>query len=123
TTTNPSVVGQNVTFTATVAAVSPGFGTPTGTVSFFVDGAAQGSDTLSGGQAHIMLNTLALGTRQITAVYSADLNFSGSDNTASPFSQVVNKASTQVALTGSATPITYGNDIVVTATVSAAPPG
>ena len=32
--TNPSVFGQSVTFTATVAAVSPGSGTPTGTVNF-----------------------------------------------------------------------------------------
>ena len=31
---NPSVLGQSVTFTATVAAVSPGSGTPTGTVTF-----------------------------------------------------------------------------------------
>ena len=31
---NPSVFGQSVTFTATVAAVSPGSGTPTGTVNF-----------------------------------------------------------------------------------------
>ena len=31
---NPSVTGASVTFTATVAAVSPGSGTPTGTVTF-----------------------------------------------------------------------------------------
>src|SRR5207249_2096948 len=30
---NPSVFGQQVTFTATVTAVSPGSGTPTGTVT------------------------------------------------------------------------------------------
>ena len=33
---NPAVTGQAVTFTATVAAVAPGAGTPTGTVTFFV---------------------------------------------------------------------------------------
>src|SRR5262249_39772345 len=31
---NPAVTGQAVTFTATVAAVAPGGGTPTGTVTF-----------------------------------------------------------------------------------------
>ena len=31
---NPSVSGQSVTFTATIAAGSPGSGTPTGTVDF-----------------------------------------------------------------------------------------
>ena len=35
---NPLVFGQNVTFTATVSAVNPGAGTPTGTVTF-LDGA------------------------------------------------------------------------------------
>ena len=35
---NPSVFGQSVTFTARVVAVSPGAGTPTGTVTFSIDG-------------------------------------------------------------------------------------
>src|SRR5207244_607253 len=38
---NPSVFGQPVTFTATVTAVPPGTGTPTGTVTF-----AEGTTTL-----------------------------------------------------------------------------
>ena len=38
---NPSVYGQSVTFTASVVAVAPGSGTPTGTVSFM-----EGSTTL-----------------------------------------------------------------------------
>src|SRR2546422_8769902 len=35
---NPSVFGASVTFTATVAVVSPGGGTPAGTVAFVIDG-------------------------------------------------------------------------------------
>ena len=35
---NPSATGSSVTFTATVAAVSPGSGTPTGSVTFMADG-------------------------------------------------------------------------------------
>src|SRR5262249_25371442 len=38
---NPSVFGQPVTFTATVAAVAPGAGTPDGTVVFTIDGTQQ----------------------------------------------------------------------------------
>ena len=36
---NPSVFGQGVTFTATVAAAAPGSGMPTGNVQFVIDGA------------------------------------------------------------------------------------
>src|SRR5262249_23237713 len=46
----PSVLGQPVTFTATVS--TPGTGTPSGTVQFQVDGGNFGSPvTLSGGKA------------------------------------------------------------------------
>ena len=42
---NPSVTsGQSVTFTATVAAVSPGTGTPTGTVNFLDNGTTIGTE-------------------------------------------------------------------------------
>ena len=40
---NPSVFGQAVTFNATVTAVPPGAGTPTGTVQFKINGANLGS--------------------------------------------------------------------------------
>src|SRR5581483_11258679 len=39
---NPSVSGESVQFTATVAAAPPGSGTPTGQVQFSVDGNALG---------------------------------------------------------------------------------
>src|SRR5262249_45174409 len=38
---NPAVIGQPVTFRATVTAVAPGFGTPTGSVTFLEDGTTQ----------------------------------------------------------------------------------
>ena len=40
---NPSLFGQGVTFTATVAAAAPGSGTPTGNVQFVIDGANFGA--------------------------------------------------------------------------------
>ena len=48
--TNPSVSGQSVTFTATVAAVSPGTGTPTGTVNFLDGTTVIGTGTLTAGE-------------------------------------------------------------------------
>ncbi len=43
---NPSAYGQTVTFTATVSAI-PSIGNPTGTVTFYADGAVIGTGTLS----------------------------------------------------------------------------
>ena len=60
---NPSVYGQAVSFTATVAAVSPGTGTPAGTVQFNLDGSAFGSPVtlVSGTATSTSTNTLAVG--------------------------------------------------------------
>src|SRR5262249_45681549 len=56
---NPSVFGQSVTFTATVAAVSPGAGTPTGTVTFLDGQTTLGTTSLTGGTATLVISTLA----------------------------------------------------------------
>jgi sugar lactone lactonase YvrE len=45
---NPSVNGEEVSFTATVAAISPGAGTPTGTVTFMDGTTILGTATLDG---------------------------------------------------------------------------
>ena len=100
--TTSAVFGQPVTFTATVVAVNPADGTPTGTVTF-----QEGSTTLASsitldtnGQATFTTSTLAVGSNTITAVYSGDLNFAGvtGDDSASP---VVVKASTSTSLSSS----------------------
>ena len=73
------------TFTATLTAVSPGSGTPTGNVQFLADGAALGAPvTLSSGLASLTTNSLAHGTHAITAQYAGDGNFFGSTNTLNP---------------------------------------
>ena len=74
--------GQVETLTATVAPVSPGYGTPTGTITFY-DGTtelAAMSLVTSGGVATAALTetTLAVGSHSITAVYAGDPNFLGS---------------------------------------------
>ena len=50
---NPACLGQSVTFTATVAPVPPGTGTPTGTVTFRDGATGLATNTVSGGVAHL----------------------------------------------------------------------
>jgi subtilase family serine protease len=78
---NPAGPGSNVTFTATLTAVAPGSGTPTGTVQFYADGAALGSPvTLAGGVASTNTSTLASGLHVISNYYAGDGNFWSSSN-------------------------------------------
>jgi large repetitive protein len=87
---NPSLFGEEVTFSALVSAVAPGAGTPVGTVQFAVDGEDVGGPvTLVGGQAQTAASTLAVGTRVVTALYSGSANFAGSSGTLAG-GQVVN---------------------------------
>ena len=86
---NPSVFGQSVTFTATVAPVSPGAGTATGSVEFFNGVTSLGIVSLSSGSAtSAAITNFGVGTHSITAVYSGDSSFGTS--TSSVVSQVVN---------------------------------
>jgi hypothetical protein len=59
-----------ITFTATVTAVDPGAGVPTGTVDFFADGVLFASSGLdSNGVATSVPSVLNAGNRTITAHY------------------------------------------------------
>ena len=118
--TNPSVSGQSVTFTATVAAASPGSGTPTGTVNFLDGTTVIGTaEFLSSGVASFSTSSLTAANSpySITAVYSGDPNFTTS--TSSVLSQVVNQASTTTARTSGTNPSTSGQSVTFTATVAA----
>src|SRR5262249_39994395 len=76
---NPAGTGQAVAFTATVAAVAPGAGTPTGTITFFVGNNAVATLTLdANGQARITRSFSRKGLFTIRAVYSGDVNFAAS---------------------------------------------
>ncbi len=122
-TANPStsVTGQTVTLTATVAVVSPGSGTPTGTVSFSCGGVNLGSGTLSGGSVTINTTQLPVGSNEtITATYSGDSNFNGSSGTTS---DTVNKADTTTSLSADPNPSVFGQSVTFTATVSVVSPG
>jgi hypothetical protein len=79
---NPSLVNQPVTFTATVSVVLPGSGTPTGTVTFKDGANALGTGTLAAGQATFTTSSLAAGGHSITAAYGGVVNFQPSASVA-----------------------------------------
>jgi hypothetical protein len=73
---NPSLLGANVTFTATVTPVSPATTTPTGNVEFFTNGVAfDGPVPLSSGTATMSTALLPQGSTTIITVYLGDGNF------------------------------------------------
>ena len=87
---NPAVTGSSVTFTATLSAVAPGAGLPTGTVNFRIDGSVAGSGTLSGGVATFTTSSLShTSSHTVKAEYSGSLDFVGSTNSLAQ-DQVIN---------------------------------
>lgn len=85
---NPSVVGQTVTFTATVTSiVGP---PPDGEVVTFKTGpTVLGTGTLKGGVATFQTSTLTQGTHAISAMYAGDANYLSAKSAV--LNQVVNK--------------------------------
>jgi hypothetical protein len=86
---NPSLLGQSVTLTATVAPASA-----TGTVTFKDGAATLGTGTLAGGTASLSTSALTLGAHTLTAAYGGDATFSAS--TSAPLTQTVNAGTLQV---------------------------
>ncbi|WP_246531409.1 Ig-like domain-containing protein [Streptomyces bathyalis] len=120
---DPSVFGQPVSLSATVAAVTPGSGTPTGTVTFTVDGAGGGAFTAplnASGVASVSVGTLGSGNHGITATYNGDAAFASSTGTDT---HTVNRADTATAVDSSPDPSVPGQEVTFTATVTAVPPG
>ncbi|MFZ0251905.1 MAG: Ig-like domain repeat protein [Acidimicrobiales bacterium] len=120
TSANPGPLGAPVTYTATVSILSPGTGTPTGSVSFTDNGSAV-SDCQS-------LNLPATGPFQVTctetygtnashlvvATYSGDTNDATSHNS-------LNETLQQIGTTtsvGAPSTSTYGQAVTLTATIT-----
>ena len=121
---SPTVSGQPVTLTATIAVTAPGAGAPSGNVTFLDNDVAIGScaaQPVSAGQATCTV-PLTAATHPLTAVYNGDLSFSASP-ASNTVSQVVGQAATAVALVSSVNPSVSGQAVVFTATVSATAPG
>jgi hypothetical protein len=111
---NPSLAGANVTFTVGVTgSIAP---IPTGNVVFSDGTTNLGSATLNAsGAATFSTAALIVGTHAITVKYSGDTNYFTSSAT---LVQAVQIASTQVLLTASANPATYGTALMFSAKVT-----
>ena len=77
---NPSKPNQDVTLTATVSALAPGGGVPTGLVEFHVSGVLVGSAPLVSGMATRTMK-FKKGSYSLTAKYVGDATFNGSSGT------------------------------------------
>ncbi len=116
---NPSRFGQSVTFTARVASTATGSSVPTGSVTFMDGAQVLGTGTLdTSGVASISTSGLSGGTHAITAVYGGAAEFSAS--TSGVFRDVVNQASTSTRLSPSVSQSTFGQTVILTATVTGA---
>ncbi|MGP8008490.1 MAG: Ig-like domain repeat protein, partial [Acidimicrobiales bacterium] len=124
---NPSVTGQTVTYSATAApTAASGTVVPTGNIEFLdgstpiaACGGATGVAVNASGVATCPVAYATIGTHSITAVYLGDTNYTGSTSTA--LTQTVNKASTTTTVTSSVNPSVV--DQAVTYTATAAPSG
>jgi hypothetical protein len=83
---NPSIVGELVTFEATVDVTSPGSGTPTGSVTFIEGGTCASPTTvlasavaLSSAKASFQTSALSVGGHTIVGCYSGDDDFKSSN--------------------------------------------
>jgi hypothetical protein len=116
---NPAVTGQAVTFTATVAAVAPGAGTPTGTVTFQDDNVVLGTVAVGpGGTATFTTTFAAAGGHAITAVYNGDPNFGASRQALTEqVSPPAARQPTATTLAASANPAVVGQAVTFTAMV------
>jgi hypothetical protein len=116
-TPNPSNSGQSVTFTATVTAMPPATGTPTGEVTF-----QQGNTVLaqaplnSSGTASFSISTLAVGSDTITASYPSDPVFANSSG--STVQTVQNASATTTTVSSSANPSVFSQPVTFTAAVT-----
>lgn len=123
---NPAVAGQPVTFTATVLPISPGGGTPTGTVMFTDGTTTLGSTPLSSGKATLTVPSLSPGSHSIGGQYSGDGNF-GSSSTAGAggggVNQTIGKATTTTTVSSSANPSILNQSVTLTARISVVAPG
>jgi uncharacterized repeat protein (TIGR03803 family) len=108
-------VGQSVALKATVSGSS---GTPTGSVSFAVDGFELGSANLSGGAGTFSASTngQAPGKYPVIATYGGSSTYDGSAS--SPLSVTLGQAPTSTGLTVSPTTVTPPGTAMLTATVT-----
>ena len=109
-----SAYDQSVTFTASVFAMSPGSGTPTGSVTFLDGSKILGTAALANGRATLSVATLAVGSHEITVSYGRTANFG---TTTASTSHTVRRATGSVIVTSSANTSVFGQAVTFTATM------
>ena len=117
--TSATVTGQGYSVGVHVAAVAPGAGTPTGTVTVN-DGSASCIALLSGGNGTCTLTSTTAGMKTITAIYNSDGNYI---STSTMGMHTVNLAATGLMVSSSEAPSTFGDSVILTATLSVKTPG
>ncbi|GEM_PF-6390998 len=115
---NPSLVGNNVTFTA---AVNGTIGNPGGTVTFVIDGATQAPISLGLGTTAAFTTSFPTpGNRSVVANYSGGVMTNAGSGSLAGGQQV--KAAPTLALGSSANPSVFGQTVSLNATVSGVGP-
>jgi hypothetical protein len=118
-----STFGQSVTFTAEVVVVSPGTGTPTGTVQFKDNGSNLGAPvSLVNGKASYQTGSLSVGAHSLTAEYIPSSNNLGSSQS-NTLTHTVAAAGTETVVVSSKNPSALGESVTFTATVTVKAPG
>jgi hypothetical protein len=123
-TPNPGAFGATVSFAATVTAVAPATGRPTGVVDLYDGTELLGAVSLVPGSAADMgtatftSSTLDTGTHAIRAEYLGNYNFTGQS---ASLSQVVGLVPSTTGLTSAPNPSVYGTTVTLTSLVSADP--
>jgi hypothetical protein len=117
-----TVFGQPAQWTAHVTSQVGGEPTPTGNVTFLVDGTSVGTEPLVGGVATSPTDSaLSVGNHSVVAEYSGDGNFLAANSAGA--TQTVNQAPTVVTLQSSVSNSRYGESITYTAQVTTQSPG
>ena len=119
---SPSAAGQNVTFTATLSGQA---GTPTGTVTFTVDGNVVSAPGLVNGVATFSTSSLSAIVcppqpascfgHSIQAAYGGDVTYSSQTRSVTQF---VNKTTPSMTLTSSLPSTSYGQLVTFTVTLA-----
>ncbi len=118
---NGSVAGESVTFTATVSPENWSYGVPTGTVTFNLGNTTLFVGTLNAdGWVAFNTMTLPVGSNMITANYSGDNIFNGSNDELTQIVTAPAKAAPSIALVSSPNPALIGEPVWLTATVTPA---
>jgi hypothetical protein len=121
----PSVFGQSISLSATVAAAATGGGIPAGSVQFKIDNANFGAPvTLTSGTATSgSISSLSVGSHPVAAVYTpSNGNYTGSTSTVIA-AQNVNPANTTTTVASASNPSAFGQAFTFTAAVTVQAPG